>query len=411
MTTGKLELNRNRKPRVVTALLAWGLAIVPAMIATPSAAAQTFKLLYAFTGGADGGGPWGTPLLTGGDIYCTTFYGGSPSSNQAGTVFELFLFNPPFGYPIYAFAGQPYDGAAPMSGLVTDGFGDFFGTTTQGGFTQHGTIYEISQGTESVVQVLNGSNGATPEGSLLMDPLGDLYGTTSEGGANDSGSVFAFTAFGSFVSLYSFGNYAGDGVGPASGLVLQVVPNNGVPYIVLYGTTTEGGAHGWGTVFSVNTKTKTETVLYSFHGAKDGGTPVGGLALDGKGNLYGTTSAGGSAHGTAGNGVVFKLNIKSHQYGLAHSFTGADGSQPLAALLPDGKGNFYGTTYAGGAHGYGTVFELNSAGALTTLYSFTNGTDGSYPYAGVTMDSSGNLYGAATGGGQYGWGTIFEIVP
>jgi len=410
MTTNKFQHNRNRKSRVVTAALAWGLAIVPAMIATPPAAAQTFKLLYAFTGGADGGGPWGTPLLSGGDIYCTAFYGGGPSSGQAGTVFELIQITPPVGYPIYAFGSQPNDGAAPMGGLISDGMGDFYGTTTQGGFTQHGTIYVISQGTESVVVPFNGSNGATPEGSLIMDPLGNIYGTTSQGGANDSGTVFAFN--GGLVELHSFGNSAGDGVGPASGLALQVATSNGSPYIALYGTTTEGGAHGWGTVFSVNTKTRAETVLFSFGGGPGGGTPVGGLALDGKGNIYGTTSAGGSANGTAGNGVVFKMSIKApHQYSLVHTFTGPDGSQPLAALLPDGKGNFYGTTYAGGAHGYGTVFELNSAGALTTLYSFTNGTDGSYPYAGLALDSSGNLYGAATGGGQYGWGTIFEIVP
>jgi uncharacterized repeat protein (TIGR03803 family) len=377
------------------------------MLATPSAAAQTFKLLYAFTGGADGGGPWGTPLLSGGDIYCTTFYGGGPS--HAGTVFE-YLLSPPAGFPIYAFAGQPNDGAAPMSGLVTDGFGDFFGTTTQGGFGQHGILYEISQGTELVVQIFNGPDGETPEGNLLIDQAGDLYGTTSQGGANDSGTVFAFSGSGGgFIELHSFGNGAGDGVGPASGVVLQLLQSNGD--LVLYGTTTEGGAHSWGTVFSVNLKTKAETVLYSFHGGKDGGTPAGGLVLDAKGDLYGTTSAGGSANGTAGNGVVFKLNIRSHRYSLVHTFTGADGSQPLATLLPDGKGNFYGTTYVGGAHGYGTVFQLNSAGALTTLYNFTNGTDGAYPYAGLAMDSSGNFYGTATGGGQYGWGTLFEITP
>jgi uncharacterized repeat protein (TIGR03803 family) len=296
-----------------------------------------------------------------------------------------------------------------MGGMVTDGFGDFFGTTTQGGFQMRGTIYEISQGVESVATIFNGSDGETPEGSLIIDAIGDLYGTTSQGGANDSGTVFAFN--GGLVSLYSFGNYTGDGVGPASGLALEVVSNNGNPYEVLYGTTTEGGAHGWGTVFSVNVKTKAETVLYSFVGGAKGGTPVAGLTLDGQGNLYGATSAGGSANGTAGNGIVFKLNIKSRRFTVVHTFTGADGSQPMATLLADGKGNYYGTTFAGGAHGYGTVFEINSSDTLTTLYNFTNGTDGSHPYAGLAMDSSGNLYGAATGGGQYGWGTLFEIEP
>ena len=401
IVTDKLQSERNLRSRLIGAALAWGLALMLIVLAAPPAAAQTFKVVYAFTGGADGGGPWGTPLFSGGFIYGTTFHGGSLSSNQAGAVFE-FVPIVPLEETLYDFAGQPYDGAAPMSGLITDGFGDFFGTTTQGGFSLRGTIYEISGSSEFVLYNFTGPDGETPEGNLIIDPDGDLYGTTSNGGANDSGSVFALSSGDTFVQLYSFGNNANDGIGPASSLVLQKG--------VLYGVTTEGGAHGWGTIFSLNIKTKAETVLYSFRGRKDGAIPVGALASDGKGNLYGTTSAGGSGNGTAGNGVVFMLNIASLQYTVVHTFTGLDGSQPLGGLI-SGQGNFYGTTYAGGAKGYGTVFQLNSAGTLTTLYSFTNGTDGAYPYAGVTLDSSGNLYGAATRGGQHDWGTLFEIVP
>jgi uncharacterized repeat protein (TIGR03803 family) len=180
---------------------------------------------------------------------------------------------------------------------------------------------------------------------------------------------------------------------------------------VLYGVTTEGGAHGYGTIFAINIKAKTETILYSFQGKHDGGTPVGGVVLDGKGNLYGTASVAGSTRGNAGNGVIWMINIKSPQYTVVHKFTGADGMLPTAALLPDGQGNFYGTTSAGGAKGLGTVFKLDSINTLTTLYSFTNGTDGSYPYGGLALDSSGNLYGAAVRGGQFGWGTIYQIVP
>ena len=175
--------------------------------------------------------------------------------------------------------------------------------------------------------------------------------------------------------------------------------------------TTEGGAHGWGTIFSINIKAKTATILYSFQGKRDGGTPVGGLAVDSQGNLWGTASVGGSTRGNAGYGVIFKLNPKASTYTTIYRFAGKDGAQPLAALLPDGHGNFYGTTYAGGSQGYGTVFKISSTGTLTTLANFTNGTDGSYPYAGLAMDNSGNLYGAATHGGAHSWGTIFEIVP
>jgi uncharacterized repeat protein (TIGR03803 family) len=399
--TDKLRM-RNSLSQAATATLVWGLVLFPATLALPTASAQTFKTLYSFTGGADGGGPWGTPLLNAGTIYQTAFYGGSPAANNAGTIFEFFT-STNDGMTLYDFAGEPNDGSAPMGGLITDGFGDFFGTTTQGGFSLRGTIYEVSGGYEFPLYSFTGPDGEDPEGSLTIDAYGDLYGTTSNGGANDSGTVFAFSGGGTLVQLYSFGNYKNDGIGPASSLVLLKG--------ILYGVTTEGGLYGQGTIFGINPKTKTETILYNFRGGSNGGTPVGGLASDGKGNLYGTASAGGSANGTAGNGVVFMINFKSLQYTLLHTFAGPDGSQPLAGLITDGKGNFYGTTYAGGAKGYGTVFELNSAGVLTTLYSFTNATDGSYPYAGVTLDSAGSVYGAATRGGQYNWGTMFEITP
>ncbi|MGC9950884.1 MAG: choice-of-anchor tandem repeat GloVer-containing protein [Bryobacteraceae bacterium] len=400
--TDKLHRNRIQIPGAIPSALMWGLAILPAMLAIPQATAQTFKVVYTFTGGLDGGGPWGTPLYSGGILYGTAFSGGNPAAGDYGTIYQ---YDPTFliGTYLYDFAGQPMDGSAPMGGLATDGFGDFFGTTTQGGFSLDGTIYEYSGGTEFVVANFNGHNGKAPEGGLIMDPVGNLYGTTSSGGANDCGTVFAFSAFGSLVEIYNFGNDKNDGIGPASSLVFQKG--------VLYGVTTEGGQYGWGTVFSVDIKTKTETVLYNFQGKKNGGTPVGGLALDAHGDLWGTASAGGSSHGNAGNGVVFKLNTKSLKYSLVHTFSGTDGSQPMAALVPDGQGNFYGTTYIGGALGYGTVFELNAGGTLTILYSFTDGTDGAYPYAGVALDSSGNVYGAATQGGQYGWGTLFEITP
>jgi uncharacterized repeat protein (TIGR03803 family) len=129
------------------------------------------------------------------------------------------------------------------------------------------------------------------------------------------------------------------------------------------------------------------------------------------GNLYGTASTAGSPPGNGGHGVIFKVNIKSHRLTTVYTFTGTDGSDPTASMIADGQGNFYGTTFSGGANGYGTVFKLGSDGTFQTIYSFANGADGAYPYAGLTIDFSGNLYGAATRGGQYGWGTLFEITP
>ena len=370
-----------------------------AMAAASAAHAQTFKTLYAFKGTTDGGAPWYPPMLYNGLLYGATYYGGA-APPQVGVIFQL---DPTtnFESTYYTFLGQPNDGAYPMSGMVADPYGDFFGTTTQGGFSLRGTIYEITGGSEYVVYNFSGRDGEDPEGGLIIDPLGNIYGATTGGGANGSGTVFALTAFGTFVQLYSFGNYNGDGIAPTANLALY---KN-----TLYGTTSEGGQRDWGTVFSLSPKTKQESILYSFNGSTNGGTPIGGLVSDGKGNLYGTASLGGNNNGNAGNGVIFRLNISSRTYTVVHTFTGPDGSQPSGALVTDGKGNLFGTTFAGGANGYGTVFQINSKGTFTTLHSFTNGTDGSYPYGGLTIDSTGNLYGTATRGGAYNWGTLFEI--
>ncbi len=376
-----------------------GMCLLVTLAAAATAQAQTFNTLYAFTGGADGGSPWGPPLLYNGFILGTTYYGGSPSSGQVGTVFEYLPYANTV-YPYYTFTGQPTDGAYPMGGLVSDGLGNFFGTTTQGGLNLDGTIYEISGGSESVLDNFSEKDGIAPEGNLLLASDGNLFGTTPKGGANGLGTVFVVKA-GSFVRLHSFGNAGNDGIAPAADLALL----NGV----LYGTTTAGGKYRWGTVFSLDVKTRAETVLYAFKGKEDGGAPAGGLVTDGLGNLYGTAASGGSVTGTAGSGVVFELNIKTKTYTVLHTFMGSDGADPTGALVTDGRGNFFGTTFAGGANGYGTVFEINSAGTFTTLYSFINGTDGAYPYGGVTLDSSGNLYGTATRGGQDDWGTLFEI--
>jgi hypothetical protein len=155
--------------------------VVTLLAATAGSQAQTFKTLYAFKGGTDGGAPWAPPLLDGGNIFGTTYSGGGPGSAQAGTVYE---YSPLSGLETYyyIFAGQPNDGAYPMSGLVGDGFGDYFGTTTQGGFGLRGTIYEISGGSEFVLYNFTGPDGETPEGNLVIDLSGNLYGITSGGG-------------------------------------------------------------------------------------------------------------------------------------------------------------------------------------------------------------------------------------
>jgi uncharacterized repeat protein (TIGR03803 family) len=150
-----------------------------------------------------------------------------------------------------------------------------------------------------------------------------------------------------------------------------------------------------------------ETVLHAFaNAAPNGGTPGAGLIEDQAGNLYGTTSTGGSA----GAGEVFKVYPGGH-LSVLYSFTGgADGGNPYSPLIRDPAGNLYGTASAGGTAKAGVVFKIDTSGNETVLYSFTGGADGGYPFsAGLILDSAGNLYGTAGGGS--GFGVVFKLDP
>jgi uncharacterized repeat protein (TIGR03803 family) len=175
-----------------------------------------------------------------------------------------------------------------------------------------------------------------------------------------------------------------------------------------YGTTAVGGditscgGSGCGVVFKVS-RSGQYTVIYTFTGGVDGANPWSGLLRDKSGNLYGTTEAGGaSAFGT-----VFKLTPGGQKTILYNFAGGSDGAYPFAALITDGS-NLYGTTYKGGTSGAGTVFKLGPAGE-TVLYSFKGGMDGQNPYAGVIRDAKGNLYGTTFGDGIITHGTVFRI--
>ena len=147
-----------------------------------------------------------------------------------------------------------------------------------------------------------------------------------------------------------------------------------------------------------------ETVLYSFGGGADGWDPYAGVIRDSAGNLYGTTFAGG----TAGKGVVYKLDTPGHETVL-YSFTGgSDGGNPYAGVIRDSAGNLYGTTGFGGTAGSGVVYEVDAAGHYTMLYAFTGGADGNIP-AGVVRDSAGNLYGTTYEGGTANQGVVYKL--
>jgi uncharacterized repeat protein (TIGR03803 family) len=248
-----------------------------------------------------------------------------------------------------------------------------------------------------------GADGGNPYAGVTLDRAGNLYGTTY------SGTVYKMTHTGVSWTLATLGNvgetWAGVTIGP-----------NGS----LYGTTLGGN----GTIFNLRPPVHacanvlcswTETVLYSFRGGTDGATPYSSVTFDQAGNIYGTTFDGGSH----GDGTVFELSPSDGGWteSIIYAFSGSNGQSPVSGVTLDAAGNLYGTTWAGGtgscnysgSGGCGTVFELTYSGesgwAESFLYSFANAADGETPYAGLIFDPSGNLYGAAAGGG----GPVFEF--
>jgi uncharacterized repeat protein (TIGR03803 family) len=301
---------------------------------------------------------------------------------------------------LYSFGSSATDGSAPLSGLIMDGAGNLYGTTSAGGTYDLGTVFKISSnGTETILHAFSGgtTDGQFPLRRLVMDSAGNLYGTTALGGANDLGTVFKISAAGTETVLYSFAGKQQ----PSGGLIMDSAGN-------LYGTTAGGGANDDGTVFKIGPN-GTETVLHSFAGGTtDGARPEAGLIMDSAGNLYGTTLVAGANQA----GTVFKIDLTTGTETVLYSFSDntTDGADPQAALTMDSAGNLYGTTVDGGAHSDGTVFKITGTGTETVLHSFAGGTtDGAKPQAALIMDGAGDLFGTTQSGGTYNGGTVFMI--
>jgi len=390
------------------AALIMAAVLCPGLVTSQPAQAQTFKVLYAFQGGSDGANPYdyGTMVLYKGNLYGTTTLGGASTN---GTVFQV---NAATGSEtvLYSFTGGT-DGINPFAGLIRDSAGNLYGTTNAGGAQGDGTVFQVnSTGTLMQLHSFTGADGYSPNGPLVRDTAGDLYGTTEgyttpKGGG--VGTVFKLDTAGTHTTLHRFKGRP-DGADPQGGLILYKGD--------LYGTTIVGGTYDKGTIFKVSAKTGKEAVLYGFTGGSDGSAPAG-LISDGNGNLYGTTEVGGNGNG----GVIFEYNIAASQETVLYSFILSEpaGEVPYGPLVRDSAGNLYGTTTEGGAPTCvcGTVFELDTAGNLITLHTFT-GKDGSMPYAGLVRAANGALYGvtayggpAWTGPGYNGAGVVFEVKP
>jgi uncharacterized repeat protein (TIGR03803 family) len=369
--------------------------LVLGVAALQARADVTFSSLFSFNQTNGATPEAGLIQGTDGDFYGSAAFGGPGGQNTNGTLFKI----TPSGSFTNLILFNGTNGAGPRAGLVQAMDGSFYGTTYNGGSNNAGTIFQLATNgtlTTLVTFAFGDSTGAYPISGLIQGRDGNFYGTTAFGGTNGGyGTIFKLTTNGTLTSLYSFTG-TNDGASPYAGL-LQA--NDGG----LYGTTYQGGTNGgYGTIFKLATN-GTFTPLYSFTGTNDGANPYAALVQGLDGNFYGTTFSGGANS----YGTVFEFATNGMLTTLV-SFGNANGAHPQAGLVQDSDGNFYGTTFSGGTNGYGTLFELGTNGSLTTLVSFA-GTNGASPEAGLIQGADGNFYGTTAHGGTNGFGTVFRL--
>jgi uncharacterized repeat protein (TIGR03803 family) len=315
------------------------------------------------------------------------------------------------------------DGFYPESNLVADSAGNLYGTTFEGGTFGYGTVFKLTSSAgkwqEKILYNFSGNtDGGFPFAGLVFDATGNLYGTTLCGGdpgcSSDyyTGTVFRLSPRGtkwSLTTLHSFGS--ADGYAPYGGLVLDQQGN-------LYGTTSGGGSSGGGVAFELDSSAGwAETILHSFGGPGDGAGPRTPLIFDSAGSLYGTTE----------NGRIFELTPMIDG-SWAETILYSSDYNPLSGIAFDSQGDLLGTSPYGGdpncrVNGYscGFVFELTPSASgswsETNLHNFTGGEDGAAPSGGVTLDPAGNLFGTASAGGdkrcgnRTGCGVAYELTP
>jgi uncharacterized repeat protein (TIGR03803 family) len=375
-------------------------------------------------------------LDSAGNLYGTTTFGGSRASFDCNFFFGcgvVYKIDASGVYSVlHTFAPEGVqNGAVPGRGaLFLDPSGNLWGTVEVGGNTRCnsgygcGAIFEITaKGKEAVIFKWKGldGDGSNPIGGLVGDGAGNFYGTTSDNynvAIDILGTVFKVDSAGNYRALYRFTGFLDGphGSDPEASLVRDAAGN-------LYGTTVGGGgANHYGTVFKVSPVGKL-TVLHAFSGGTDGGGLDSPLVADSAGNLYGTTYFGGDPtcflDNVGGCGTVFKIDPTTGAETILHRFTGAEGAFPIAGLAIDAQGNLYGTARGGGIakclqdFGCGTVFKLDTSGDLTVLYAFNGVSDGYGPYGGVALDSAGNIYGTTASGGDpvCDCGVVFKITP
>ena len=422
-----------------------------AILSTPESYAQTFNILYNFTGGTDGSQPLnGVSMDAAGNLYGYTYIGGytgHPATagndcypNGCGIVYRLTKRDSNWIYTsVYNFIGGA-DGVSVAAPLTIGSDGAVYGTTRSGGTGCYhgpyggrgcGIVFKLAptEGggwNESILYRFKGAPDGEDAWSspVTFDDQGNIYVSTVVGGLYGNGTAIMLSpAPGEWEEtiLHNF-HWPEDGAEPSGGMILDASGR-------IYGTTFEGGAGGGhcaycGTVYQLTQSDLgwTKRILYTFRGGADGETPIASLVFDHSGRLYGTTNGiyyPGNNHPPVGTGgCVFMLTPSGDDwhFEVLHSFVASPGyptGGPNSNLVLDAAGNIYGTTFEIGAYGSGSVFKLTPSGSgwiFTSLHDFTGGPDGRWP-GGLIIDSQGNLYGTAWQGGVYGGGLVWEITP
>lgn len=369
---------------------------------------------YTYVNLISSGGTFATPysgvtLDSQGDLF------GTLTANGGETVYELVKGSSGgYTYNKTNLVTESFPSGFSAAGVVFDAQGNLFGITAGGGANNQGSAFELTKGTGGSYAYTNlfSFGNSDPDYSITgvkQDAQGNLYGASTLGGADGFGTVFELVKGPSgaytYTTLLSFNGI--NGMNPNAGVTLDAQGD-------LFGTTTFGGNHYDGEVYELvygSGGTYTYSNLFSFNGT-NGKNPRSGVILDAKGDLFGTTSNGGAY----GNGTVFELAKEAsgtYSYTDLFSFDGSDGSEPAAEVTLDSQGDLFGTTYEGGEYGDGTLFELaketNGVYSYVNLLSF-NGANGAQPEATVTLDAQGDLFGTTYKGGATNDGTVFELV-
>jgi uncharacterized repeat protein (TIGR03803 family) len=411
--SGSLVMTKSMQLRRSNLLgLAAIFAISFGVLSLQPAAAQTYTVLHAFTGHPDGDTPLAGVTLDGrGNIYGTAAGGGIGGNYQKGTVWKIDG-NGVFSV-LYTFTGGV--GSGPDTALLLDRKGNLYGTTQAGGHFTVGSVYSVAPDGKAK-ELYAFSRDFLPVGRLALDRhRGILYGTTQAGGTGGCiggcGTAWQLAPTHRLTFLHRFAG-APDGAAPQSGLVRDA-PGS------VYGATGAGGnvtqqcPEGCGTVFKI-TRAGRKSTLYEFQGGNDGISPAeGDLVLDASGNIYGTTVRGG---GTAcagpppGCGTVFKVSPSGQETVLYRFQNGSDSAFPEGGVVLDGKGGLYGTTL-------NAIFHVDANGKETVLYTQTDCTNGCNFNSDLAIDAAGALYGTTSSGGDLscqapsGCGVVFKLEP